>query len=223
LIAGIALAAKTINPDIKIWGVQAEGCASMAASLAGECPVQIASSGTIADGIAVKRPGNMSFDLVRQYVDEVVVVSDLEIARAMLFLLERNKQLVEGSGAASVAALMFDKVDLPATDKTVAVVSGGNVDINLVSRIIERGLVEAGRYLTISTIVPDKPGYLNRLLNIISRLNANVISVHHHRIGTQIMPGQTVIELSLETRNAEHIEEIEQALNKEGYECNRLL
>lgn len=220
LIGGIAAAVKSMKPSVKIYGVEAEACPSMRESLRGKKPLQVGSSGTLADGIAVKRPGNMTYELVERYVDDVFVVSDIEISRTMLFLLERNKLLVEGSGAVSVAAMMYAKIPI-AEQNVVAIISGGNVDVNFVSRIIEHGLVEAGRFLHISTTVPDKPGYLNRLLNIISEEQANVISVQHQRISSRIMPGQTEIELALETKNNDHINRIEKKLKDRGYQFTR--
>ncbi|GAB7389063.1 threonine ammonia-lyase [Bacillaceae bacterium] len=220
LISGIAIAVKESKPSVKLYGVQAAACPGMVASLANQAPVKVRSSGTLADGIAVKQPGKLTFAITQKYLDDVITVEDIEIARTMLYLLERSKLLVEGSGAASLAALLYRKLPL-AGKKTVALISGGNVDVNLVSRIIERGLVESGRYVTIRTTVPDKPGYLNRLLTIIAELRANVISIVHHRISSRIMPGQTEIELSLETQDHAHIEKIERRLLKAGYELTK--
>lgn len=216
LISGIAKAVKEINPAVKVYGVEAEACPSMVTSLKEARPLQVPSSSTIADGIAVKQPGNLTLGIVQEYVDDIFVVDDLEITRAMLYLLERGKLLAEGSGAASLAALLYHK--LPVEGKKVAaIISGGNVDIHLVSRIIERGLVESGRFVTISTLVPDKPGHLNRMLSIVAKQRANIISVQHNRMSSKVIPGQTEIELSLETNDVSHIEEIERELKKLGY------
>ncbi|MBU8906486.1 threonine ammonia-lyase [Desertibacillus haloalkaliphilus] len=220
LIAGIAATVKSVNPNINVYGVQADSCASMVTSMQKKSPVKIHSTGTIADGIAVKRPGEKTFAYVQKYVDDIVTVKDIEISRTMLYLLERNKLLVEGSGAAALAALLNHKLNLNGK-KVVTIVSGGNVDINFVSRIIENGLIEAGRYLSLSTVVPDKPGFLNQLLNIIADLQANIITINHQRISTKVLPGQTEIQLSLETKDDAHIEKIEKRLLSEGYVITR--
>lgn len=216
LISGIAMAVKELKPSVKVYGVQAAACPSMSTSLREKELVKVATEGTIADGIAVKKPGKITFDLVQKYVDDVFVVDDLEMARTMLYLMERNKQVVEGSGAASLAALLHHKIPISGKN-VVSIISGGNIDINLVSRVIERGLAEAGRFVSFTTTVADKPGNLSRLLNIIAELKANVISIGHYRTSTRIMPGQTEIELSLETRDHHHISDIEERLTKEGY------
>jgi threonine dehydratase len=216
LISGVALAAKQINPKVKVYGVQAAACPSMISSLVKRTPVKVDSVHTIADGIAVKKPGNLSLEIVQNYVDDVFTVDDMEIARAMLYLLERNKLLVEGSGAAAIAALMYNKIPIQGK-KVVVILSGGNVDINFVSRIIEHGLVEAGRYVTFFTMMSDKPGQLNQLLSIIANEEGNVLSINHHRISSRIMPGQTEIELSIEAKNHAHIEQMERKLKEAGY------
>ncbi|MDQ0337680.1 threonine dehydratase [Caldalkalibacillus uzonensis] len=216
LIAGIALAVKASHPHIKVYGVQAAQCPSMLSSLNAQQLVQVTTQGTIADGIAVKRPGKLTFDLVQQYVDDVVTVSEDEIARTMLYLLERSKLLVEGSGAVSLAALLNGKLNLK-QQKVAVIISGGNVDITFVSRIIELGLIEAGRYLSIVTVVPDRPGNLSRLLTLLADLKANVISVNHYRISPRLKPGQTEIEIAMETRDHKHIKAIETKLTESGY------
>lgn len=220
LISGIAKAVKELNPTVKIYGVEAAACPSMVKSLRGNKPLKVPTVSTLADGIAVKQPGEMTFELVQKYVDSIVTVDDLEISRTMLYLLERSKLLVEGSGAAALAALLYKKIPIEGK-KTIAILSGGNVDIHFVSRIIEHGLVEAGRFVKFSTLVPDKPGHLNRLLNVIAKQKANVISIEHYRISSRVIPGQTEIELSLETRDHEHIEMIEEKLKMGGYSFTR--
>ena len=220
LISGIAKAVKELKPSVYIYGVEAAACPSMVKSLQKHSPVKVATASTIADGIAVKRPGEITFNMVQSYVDDIVTVDDLEISRTMLYLLERGKQLVEGSGAVALAALLFKKIPL-AGKKAVAIVSGGNVDIHFLSRIIEHGLVEAGRFVKLSTMVPDKPGHLNQLLGIIADQKANIISVEHYRISSRVIPGQTEIQLSLETRDRQHIEQIEHALRQAGYRFTR--
>lgn len=216
LISGIAAYLKQVNPNIKIYGVEAAACPSVIESLKEKKPIKVKSTETIADGIAVKRPGEKTFKMIEQYVDDIVTVDEHEISQTMLHLLERNKLLVEGSGAVSLAALLYGK--LPIKDKKVVpILSGGNVDVNFVSRLIEYGLVEAGRFFKFSTMVPDKPGQLNKLLSIVAGLEANVLSVHHQRIGSKLRPGKTEIEFSLETKNMEHIDEIRNALHDSGY------
>lgn len=216
LIAGVATAVKSIDPSIKIYGVQAAACPGMIHSINERKPVLTPSLSTIADGIAVKRPGKITFDIVNNVVDDIVTVDELEITRTMLYMLERSKLIVEGSGAVSLAALLYHK--LPVKDKrVVAIISGGNVDINFIPRVIEFGLAEAGRFVTLSTLVADKPGFLRDILHIIAEQKANVISIQHHRIGMNVVPGQSEIELSLETRDQAHIEKIEQVLRENGY------
>jgi len=170
----------------------------------------------MADGIAVKKPGLHNFELVEKYVDDIICVDEMEIARTMLLLLERNKLLVEGSGAVSLASLLYQKVNFKEKN-VVAVISGGNVDVNFISRIIERGMVESGRFANFSMIVKDKPGELQRVLSSISELDANIQSVHLDHVGKDIYPGYAQIELALETKDYDHIEEIRQVLKNKGY------
>ncbi|MBE3551497.1 MAG: threonine ammonia-lyase [Kyrpidia tusciae] len=217
LIAGIALAAKSIKPTIQLYGVEAEGAASMKASLKAGTPVGLYSAHTLADGIAVKKPGRLTLSMVQAYVDDVIVVSDVEIARTMLLLLERYKLLVEGSGAAAPAALLFHKLPL-AGKKVAAVVSGGNVDGTVLSRILQYGLAEAGRYVRLQTVIPDRPGALQGLLSVIAELRANVLTVSHRRMGPSIPPGFTEVELELETRDPDHVGHVERSLRKKGYQ-----
>ncbi|BDG47077.1 threonine ammonia-lyase [Parageobacillus sp. KH3-4] len=217
LLAGLAFTLKQLKPSIEIYGVESSACPGMTAALRHKKPVMVASSDTIADGIAVKKPGNITYRYIEKYVDGVVCVDEAEISRTMLYLLERNKLLVEGSAACPLAALLYQK--LPFTGKkVVAILSGGNVDVTLISRIIERGLVESGRFVTFTTVISDKPGQLNKLLRIIAELEANVMSIHHQRIGAKVLPGQAEIHFSLETKNREHIHQIHQVLLKEGYD-----
>lgn len=217
LLAGLAFTLKQLKPAIEVYGVESSACPGMTAALRHKGPVTIASSETIADGIAVKKPGNITYKYIEKYVDGVVCVEEAEISRTMLYLLERNKLLVEGAAACPLAALLYQK--LPFTGKkVVAILSGGNVDVTLISRIIERGLVESGRFVTFTTVISDKPGQLNKLLRIIAELEANVMSIHHQRIGAKVLPGQAEIHFSLETKNREHIHQIHQVLLKEGYD-----
>ncbi|WP_374978565.1 threonine ammonia-lyase [Mesobacillus zeae] len=217
LIAGLALAVKEKNPGIRVYGVQTLACPSMKQSLLEKKPVMVESTPTMADGIAVRKPGEHTFELVQKYVDDIFCVDEMEIARTMLMVLERNKLLVEGSGASSLAALLYGKVNIH-EKKVVAVLSGGNVDMNFISRIIERGMVESGRYASFTMILKDKPGELQRVLSSITELDANVQSVILHHAGEHIYPGYAQLELSLETKNHDHIEVLNKALKNKGYD-----
>jgi threonine dehydratase len=216
LISGIAVAIKSINPTVKIFGVQAAACPSMIASRNEKMPVKVPSTGTIADGIAVKKPGKLTFDIVNNYVDTIVTVDENEISQTMLYLLERNKFMVEGSGAASLAALLYKKIPLT-NKKVVNIISGGNVDSLSLSKIIEHGLIESGRFMKFVTVGPDKPGLLHQLLQVVSEHKANIISVQHNRISSKIPLGHVEIEVALETNNLEHIEKIKSNLEGIGY------
>ena len=216
LIAGIAVAVKEKNPNVAIYGVEASACPSMAQSLLEKKPITVPSAPTVADGIAVKKPGVRNLEIVEKYVDDLVTVDELEMIRTMFLLLERNKLLVEGSGASSLAALLYEKLNIKGK-KVVALLSGGNVDVNFISRIIERGMVEAGRYARFSIIIVDKPGELQRVLTNITEADANILSVHHTRMGRNIYPGYTEIEFAVETKSHEHILDLQKALTAKGY------
>ncbi len=216
LISGVAFAAKSLNPKIKVYGVQADGAPSMASSLNYHRIIHLNSVSTIADGIAVKEPGMNTFDLCNRYVDGVVTVSDDEIAAAILNLIEKQKLVAEGAGAVSVAAVMFDKIPAIKGKKTVCLVSGGNIDVNILSRVINRGLTVGGRLSTLAINLADKPGQLSGVCNVIAQLGGNVISVIHDRMDSNTINGCT-IRLELETRNAEHISEIKRGLTEQGY------
>ncbi len=170
---------------------------------------------TMADGIAVKVPGDLTFGIIEKYVDDIFVIDDEATASTILMLLERAKLMVEGAGAVSLAAILHGKI--PAVGKVVSVISGGNIDVNIISRIIERGLVKAGRRVKISTTVIDRPGALQRLLGAIAAVKANVIHVYHDRVEHDVPIGQAVVEVGLETRDALHTEELLASLAKEGY------
>ncbi len=216
LIAGIALAVKARHPGVKIIGVQAEGAQSMALSRR-EGAVRVAPLvRTIADGIAVKRPGDMTFPLIQQYVDDIVTVSEHDISRAILLFLERSKLVVEGAGAVGLAALLSDKIPM-ALGTIGIVVSGGNIDVTLLNRIIEKGLVEEGRQVHLKTVVGDRPGQLSNLLAHVATLQANVIRVEHERWNPEISPAEVSVQIVVEARNQEHIEEILGRLRYEGY------
>lgn len=216
LISGVAFAAKSLNPKIKVYGVQADGAPSMASSLNYHRIIHLNSVSTIADGIAVKEPGMNTFDLCNRYVDGVVTVSDDEIAAAILNLIEKQKLVAEGAGAVSVAAVMFDKIPAIKGKKTVCLVSGGNIDVNILSRVINRGLNVGGRLSTLAINLADKPGQLSGVCNVIAQLGGNVISVIHDRMDSNTINGCT-IRIELETRNAEHISEIKRGLTEQGY------
>jgi threonine dehydratase len=216
LIAGVALAVKEKNPHIAVYGVQALACPSMKQSLTEEKPVTVESKPTMADGIAVKKPGQKTFEIIQKYVDDIFCVDEMEIARTMLMILERNKLLVEGSGASSLSALLYEKINLK-NKKVVAVLSGGNVDMNFISRIIERGLVESGRYATFTITLEDKPGKLQRVLSSLTDLDANIQSVNLNRMGKNIYPGYAGVEISVETKNNEHIDMLYKVLKEKKY------
>jgi threonine dehydratase len=216
LIAGIALALKTLNPKIRIIGVQSEVLPSMQAALEKSEPVRLPPALTIADGIAVRAVGEMPLTLVKQFVDEIVTVSEGEIANAVLLLLEIEKTVAEGAAAAPLAALINKKVALQ--NKNVGlIVSGGNIDMNLISRIIEKGLVEDGRLSRFSVVLPDRPGTLGRLSQYIGELGANILHIAHSRGFGQVAIGETEVELILETTGPEHIERIHQGLSLNGF------
>lgn len=215
LISGVAFAAKSINPKIKIYGVQADGAPSMASSLNYHRIIHLNSVNTIADGIAVKEPGVNTFDFCNRYVDDVVTVSDDEIAAAILNLIEKQKLVAEGAGAVSVAAVMAGKIPVKGK-KVVCLVSGGNIDVTILNRVINRGLTVGGRLSTLNINLADKPGQLSGVCNVIAQLGGNVISVIHDRMDSHKINGCT-IRIELETRNAEHIAEIKRGLSEQGY------
>lgn len=215
LIAGIAMAVKTRAPHVKVYGVQAQGASAMVMSKRAHEIRTTPEAVTMADGIAVKVPGDLTFGIIDPYVDDIVTVDDEAIAGTILMLLERSKLMVEGAGAVSLAAVLQHKI--PASGKVVAVISGGNIDVNFISRIIERGLVKAGRRIKISAAINDRPGVLQHLLNVIAHLQANVISVYHDRVEQNVPLGQAVVEISLETRDAMHTDQILNSLREDGY------
>lgn len=214
LIAGIAAAVKEKAPHVKIYGVQAQGAPAMYMSKREHVVRTTPDAVTMADGIAVKVPGDLTFSVIDKYVDDIVVVDDELIAGTILMLLERSKLMVEGAGAVGLAAILNNK--LPLKGKVVSVVSGGNIDVNFIARIIERGLVKAGRRVKISALIMDRPGMLQHLLTVIARQRANVINVYHDRVERNVPIGQAVVEISLETRDALHTEQILASLRQEG-------
>ncbi len=215
LISGVAMTVKEKNPHIAVYGVQASACPSMKQSLKEKKPVMVDSTPTMADGIAVKKPGQKTFELTQKYVDDIFCVDEMEIARTMLMVLERNKLLVEGSGACSLSALLYRKLKIK-EKKVVAVLSGGNVDMNFISRIIESGLVESGRYATFTITLKDKPGELQKVLGSLTDLDANIQSVNLHHMGKNIYPGYAGLDISVETKNNEHIDLLYKVLKEKN-------
>ena len=217
LIAGVASALRQLKPACRIIGVQAAGAASMADSLRAGHILTLPEVHTVADGIQVKTPGEKTFAICREAVDEVVTVSEAEIASAILTVLERQKLMVEGAGAVGVAAAMYGELDL--RGKTVcALLSGGNLDVTMLERIITRGLAREGRTVGFSTVLPDRPRALAGLLGIVSELGANVLEVSHERSSLKADLGSTVVHLLVETRNRAHVDELFDALHREGYQ-----
>lgn len=215
LISGVAFAIKNLNPNIKVYGVQASGAPSMRNSIRDgkiECLDHVS---TIADGIAVKEPGEHTFQYVSKYVDEIVTVTDDEISAAILALIERQKLIAEGAGAASVAAAMFNKVSIQGK-KTVCLVSGGNIDVTILSRVIKRGLLMSGRTCMLNIELLDKPGQLKLVSEIIADMGGNVISIHHERANEGSDVNGCFLRITMETRDYNHIQEIRDALTKAG-------
>ena len=217
LAGGIALAASEVLPQARIVGVQAEACAPYIDSLAAHRPVGARSANTICDGIAVKRPGDFTLPIVERHVDEVVTVSDDQVAEAMVLLLERSKLVVEGAGAVAVAALMHGRVDVGGAEVVCAVLSGGNVDASLLSECIRLGETAAGRRMVLSTVVPDRPGALAGLLRVVADCGANVVDVEHLRDGIDLHVRETAIKLVLQTRGGESNRELLDAARAEGF------
>ncbi len=217
LISGIAAAASQISPEVKIIGVEFESAPVMKHSLERDrlCTQSVVKS--IADGIAVKQPGDITFNLCCKYVEQILTVSENEIAAAILKLLEEEKMIVEGAGATTLAALIHNKLQVK-NKKIVSLLSGGNIDINLVSRIINRGLGKTDRRIDVKTVIEDRPGQLYKLLEIVADVDANVISISHDHYYSDIQIGETLVSLNLEIRNRKHAERVYQALRSEGYQ-----
>lgn len=216
LISGVAFALKQLKPDIKVYGVQSAGAPSMYNSVKSGKKERLDSVSTIADGIAVKEPGDNTYELVSKYVDDIVTVTEGEISSAILGLIEQHKLIAEGAGAVAVAAVMFDKVPVKGK-KVVALVSGGNIDVTILSRVIKRGLLMSGRNHTLCIELSDKPGQLKQVSAIIADLGANVISVHHERASETMDINGCYLRIVLETRNHQHISEITSALTEAGF------
>ncbi|HHU28158.1 TPA: threonine ammonia-lyase [bacterium] len=216
LISGIASVLKHLKPDIKVIGVEAEGAASLKHALTTNTIGPLDNLNTIADGIAVKCVGNITYEICKKYVDDVVIVSDDEIAQATLILLEKAKIISEGAGAASVAAILFNKIKDKAKN-IVSIISGGNVDVNFLERLINRGLILQGRKLCVMVDVYDRPGNLNKLLDIFSQEGANVNSINHERTGHDYISGYVQVEFILETNGKKHAKRIIEILTNKGY------
>ena len=219
LAAGVAAAIKTRAAAegrvVRIIGVQAENSAAYPSSLAAGYPLQVVTTPTIADGIAVARPGDLPFELIREHIDEVVTVTEDDIARALLVLLERAKQVVEPAGAVGVAAILAGKVH--ATGPTVTILSGGNIDPLLLQRVVAHGLSASGRYMSLRIPLPDRPGQLARVSELLAQVGANVIEVLHTRHGQGLQISEVILQLSVETRGAEHRELVIRTLDEAGF------
>lgn len=220
LISGIATAVKARAPETRIIGVQAEGAASVPESLARGEIVEREAVDTIADGIATRRVGELTFEAIREHVDEVVTVSDDQIANTVTHLLERSKIVVEPAGAAGLAAIVHDRFDVADGEVVVPVLSGGNVDLNVLTTVILRGLVETGRYVKLRTVLKDQPGALEELSGIIGDHSANIFAIRHDRTSKDVAMNRAEVELEIETRGPEHVTELIAGLESAGYEVD---
>lgn len=216
LISGVAFALKSLNPNIKVYGVQASGAPSMVESLAEDKIKCLDEVSTIADGIKVKEPGVNTFEMCKKYVDDIVTVTDDEVSSAILALIEQHKLIAEGAGAVSVAAVMFDKIPVEGKN-VVCLVSGGNIDVTILSRVIKRGLLKSGRSDTLTIQLEDKPGQLKGVSEILADLGGNVVSIHHERASEDSDITDCLLRIVLETRNFEHIEQIRKGLTDAGF------
>lgn len=217
LISGIAYAIKSVNPQIKVYGVQSAGAPSMLNSLEHKQIEILPSVSTIADGIAVKEPGDLTFKLCKEYVDKVVSVNDDEVSAAILALIEKQKMIAEGAGAVALAAMMFHKIPDVENKNVVCLVSGGNIDVSILSRVINRGLSISGRYCSLAIELMDSPGQLVAVTSIIAQCGGNVISVHHERTSTTSAINGCYLHIVTETKDFEHIQEIKNKLKEEGF------
>ena len=218
LISGVAYTIKQLNPNCKVYGVQASGAPSMKQSIEKEKIETLPKVQTIADGIAVKTPGDLTYDTVKKYVDGIFTVTDDEIALAILTLLEQQKIIVEGAGAVPVAAILANKIPEIEGKNVCCVVSGGNIDVSILSRVIERGLKMSGRKASITVALSDKPGQLAEVSKIISKTGANVTSVNYNSSDIEMNITDCYLKIDIETRNNEHILEIKKALKAAGFE-----
>ncbi len=223
LISGVAIALKSQRPGIEVIGVQAASCAPVGGSLEAGKPVPVQSALTIADGIAVKRPGELTLGLIAHWVDGMVAVEEDEVAEAMVFLMERAKLVVEGAGAVGVAALLAGRLEPAPEGTTVALLSGGNVDAGLLAEVARRHESQSGRRLVLLASLPDRPGSLARLLTLVGELRANLLDVGHIREGFDLHVRETAVQLVLETRGAAHAERVTEAVREAGYSAPRAL
>jgi len=222
LISGIATAIKSQRPDVRVVGVEAAGSAKLAASLRKGEPHVIDRVDTIADGIATRRVGDLTYPMIEEHVDEVVTVTDDQIALALVTLLDRTKTLAEGAGAVPLAAVLSGAFDYRPDEAIVPVISGGNVDLNALTTVIVRGLVETGRYLRIRTVLEDRPGALLGLAGVIAERDANISAIHHDRTSRDVALDDAEVEIDIETKGPEHVEELLAALREAGYEVEVL-
>lgn len=222
LIGGVATVARALKPDTRIVGVQAEGCPSIRLSLAAGMPVVVPEARTIADGIAVKKPGGVTLPLIHDLVDDIVTVDDDEIARGIVYALQTLRQVSEGAGAVGIAALLSGKIKPRAGEKVCVILSGGNIDPNFLARVIEQVLVQQGRYIVLHTLVPDRPGNLTRLLDVVAQEGANVIDINHRRAAWQVPVDRTGIEMILEVRDEQHGRGVIRCLGTAGYAVERV-
>ncbi|MFB6107109.1 MAG: threonine ammonia-lyase [Halobacteriaceae archaeon] len=223
LISGVATAVKAHDPDVRVVGVQAEGASSLADSLRKGEIRKLDSVDTIADGIATRRVGDRPFEVIRERVDDVVTVADDDTAVALTLLLERAKTLVEGAGAISLAAVLAGAVDFDEGDVVVPVLSGGNIDLNLLTTVVMRGLVATGRYVKIRTVLKDRPGALGEFLDVLSAHRANIYGIQHDRTSRDIAMNAAEVELDVATRGPDHVEAVLDAVREKGYEVERLV
>ena len=222
LISGIAYTIKSLRPQCKVYGVQASGAPSMRNSIDHHQIETLDAVSTIADGIAVKRPGKLTYELCEQYVDDICTVTDDEVSSAILSLIEQQKMIAEGAGAVAVAAAMFNKFDLIGK-KVVCVVSGGNIDVSILSRVISRGLLKSGRSAEVTLELIDKPGQLTNVSRIISEIGGNVVAVHYDQSGENTSVNGCYLRLAMETRDFEQIVAIRNALQKGGYKIINIM
>lgn len=222
LISGIAIAAKTINPKIRVIGVQTENMPSMKESLDSNTLVTVPAKTSLADGIMVKIPGDRTFEIIKEYVDEMITLSEVEIAEGIFFLLERMKTIAEGAGATPVAALLANKVSNIDDKNVVAVVSGGNIDVNKIGQIINTSLVQTWRKAFIDIIVPDKSGVLAKITKIVADSGASILNISHERCYRDITVGEVHVALEIETTNKDHIISLLETLRKNGFKSTLL-
>lgn len=219
LVSGVAIAVKSARPNVEVIGVQVQACAAMPASLRAGRPVVFDAGLTIADGIAVKRPGDLTLALIARWVDDIVVVEEDEVAEAMVLLMERAKLVVEGAGAVGAAALLAGRIGAAPSGSTAVVLSGGNVDAGLLAAVARRHETEAGRRLVLFTRLPDRPGVLARLLAVVGEQGANLVEVEHVREGVDLHVRETAVQLVLETRGRDHAARVLEALAAAGHDA----